>query len=354
MAQNKQTNDMPQPGNSDKTLKYLLVIACILGTISLLIAVFLLGQNSKNTQQSELPKLGNQSPIVVETQIQTSATEPKETVHAHTWSEWNVLTDASCTQPGSETRRCSLCGETETEEIPQKEHTWKAATWHTPSYCTSCQTRHGTADIAVGETVTLGRYEQDNFTANGSEPIEWQVLSIHGDRALLISKYALDAQAYNDQYEDAPWESCDLRRWLNDYFVRAAFDGNESQLLLKTYVNNGADQGNRKYIPYDEKDTEDYVFLLSYAELLEYFPSASSRACMNTAYAAAQASANISGSYNGSVRSCWWWLRSPGDTLHAASTVFPDKENTIDAVSNTSGCVRPAIWVDINSPDIII
>lgn len=40
----------------------------------------------------------------------------------------------------------------------------------------------------TGNVVTYGHYEQDNDTANGKEPIEWVVLDVQGDKALLISK----------------------------------------------------------------------------------------------------------------------------------------------------------------------
>lgn len=96
------------------------------------------------------------------------------------------------------------------------------------------------------------------------------------------------------------------------------------------------------------------MFLLSYAEIMEYLPDSYSRACTNTVYAASQAGKNVPDSFNPSVRTCWWWLRSPDGTLRAATTVFPDMENTIDAVNNASSCVRPAIWADINTPDLNI
>ena len=48
--------------------------------------------------------------------------------------------------------------------------------------------------LSVGQTFKLGEYEQDNNTGNGTEPIEWQVLAVKGDRALVISRYVLDAR----------------------------------------------------------------------------------------------------------------------------------------------------------------
>ena len=50
--------------------------------------------------------------------------------------------------------------------------------------------------IHVGGTVKYGSYEQDNNTSNGAETIEWTVLDIQGDKALVISKNVLDFQRY--------------------------------------------------------------------------------------------------------------------------------------------------------------
>lgn len=46
------------------------------------------------------------------------------------------------------------------------------------------------------------------------------------------------------------------------------------------------------------------MFLLSYAEIMEYLPDSYSRACANIVYAASQAGKNVSGSFNSSVRTC--------------------------------------------------
>ena len=51
--------------------------------------------------------------------------------------------------------------------------------------CAQAQALDG---AVVGSTVTFGNYEQ----WNGQVPIEWIVLDWQEDRALLLSKYALD------------------------------------------------------------------------------------------------------------------------------------------------------------------
>ena len=46
-------------------------------------------------------------------------------VHEHSWSEWTVTKEATCTEKGEETRSCE-CGETETREIPALGHNYEA------------------------------------------------------------------------------------------------------------------------------------------------------------------------------------------------------------------------------------
>ena len=135
-----------------------------------------------------------------------------------------------------------------------------------------------------GKYVTFGSYEQDNNTANGKEDIEWLVLARDGDKALLISKYALDCQQYNTSYTDVTWESCSLRTWLNGTFLNAAFSSDEAAMIATTTVT--ADK-NPEYSTSAGNNTQDQVFLLSITEVEKYFSSDNDRKCVPTAYAIA-------------------------------------------------------------------
>ena len=74
----------------------------------------------------------------------------------------------------------------------------------------------------VGDIVYFGTYEQDNDTSNGKEDIEWLVLAKKGNRILVISDKALDRQPYNSSRTRVTWETCTLRKWLNNDFINAA------------------------------------------------------------------------------------------------------------------------------------
>ena len=52
-------------------------------------------------------------------------------------------------------------------------------------------------NVAVGDILTFGHYEQDNDQQNGREPIEWVVLDIQNNQALLLTRYAIDSRYYH-------------------------------------------------------------------------------------------------------------------------------------------------------------
>ena len=197
---------------------------------------------------------------------------------------------------------------------------------------------------AVGKTVTFGSYEQDNNPNNGQEPIEWIVLDAQGESRLLISKYALDAHAYNSTCTDITWEKCTLRDWLNNSFLNEAFSVNEKKAILTTSVDNSKSQGYSGYSANGGNNTEDQIFLLSYTEAWKYFASDSSRTCKPTAYAKAQ------GAYvNDSNGNCEWWLRSPGISQIDAASVYTDGSRYYTFVDRDYHAVRPAFWINLES-----
>lgn len=178
-------------------------------------------------------------------------------------------------------------------------------------------------------------------------PTLWLILT----PLLLISKYALDSQSYNNTREDVTWETCTIRTWLNEDFLNAAFSDNEKELVKKTAVDNGDSQGKPEWLhswynrTYGGNNTEDKIFLLSYAEARDYFASDEERICQPTAYAVSQ------GAYpTGSGVYCRWWLRSPGDYQELAAFVYSsgslDNRFTVDF---DYLAVRPAIWISLES-----
>ena len=123
----------------------------------------------------------------------------------------------------------------------------------------------------VGSVVIFGIYPQ---TKKGTDqtPIEWIVLDYDetNHKALLISKYGLDAVPYNKKYKEITWEQCTLRAWLNGKFLKKAFSAKERTAILITDVDNSSGQGYSKWNTNGGNNTQDRVFLLSYAEANRY------------------------------------------------------------------------------------
>ena len=209
----------------------------------------------------------------------------------------------------------------------------------------------------VGNIVTFGQYEQDDNLNNGQEAIEWIVLEYDEkeNKALLISKYGLDAVAYNRTYMIVPWESSSLRTWLNDTFLSAAFNDGEKNAILVTEVDNGPtshEKGAR-----DGNNTQDQVFLLSYTEAGRYlWLSVSGADRINlcaapTPYAIAQG-AFISDSHKTAdgEPAGKWWLRSIKEGFPNCAVVVQEFESFRgEGVNTYSVCVRPVFWLDLNA-----
>ncbi len=125
---------------------------------------------------------------------------------------------------------------------------------------------------SIGDVITFGEYEQDNDLSNGKEPIEWIVLDVDGDKALITSKYVLDCVDYNDnslnKLQEITWESCSLRKWLNEDFYYTAFSREDQIKIVETLNTN---DGNIYYDTEGCSDTWDKVFLLSIEEIKKYF-----------------------------------------------------------------------------------
>ncbi len=204
--------------------------------------------------------------------------------------------------------------------------------------------------VTVGDVIRFGRYEQDNDSKNGLEDIEWVVLDVQEGKCLLLSKYALDAKAYHKKETDITWEKCTLRKWLNEEFLNTAFCTDEQEAILMTEVDNSDQQGFREYLATGGNNTQDRVFLLSYYEAFTlYFPDNEARICGPTAFASAHgANTNkTDGKDTG-----WWWLRSPGSEQRSATNVTREGFRNFIYAHYTSGCVRPAVWINLESETI--
>lgn len=211
----------------------------------------------------------------------------------------------------------------------------------------------------IGSTVPLGFYPQSAKGSKEKEIVDWIVLDKDGSRLLLISKYALDCLPYESAGEMqtfTSWQTCLLRRWLNETFLNEAFDRGEARLLVKTELDEDPQGSGPRFAG---EALGDRVFLLSVSEADRYFPTGAQRQCLPTRYAIGH------GAYQSSVgRTCFWWLRTtveqmdqtlegePVEAIVRAALVGSSGEIVENGhyMSNRQYAVRPVIWVDTD-PD---
>ena len=272
--------------------------------------------------------------------------------------EWKC---PSCGKEGLRHNFCNDCG------TPRPEPTAVPESWSclicgamnggTISICWRCGNGTGTTPTPrpapiftpkAGDYITFGTYPQG---ANGEvEPIEWTVLDVQGDRALVISRYGLDAKPYNTENKDVTWETSTIRAWLNGEFYNTAFTAEDKNRILTTAVKNselsysGRTGGN---------DTKDKIFLLSYAEAVKYFDVTREKAnnlasrVRPTEYAISRgASAYNDYKTADGAAAGYWWLRSPGHLWGWAARVSFNGSLNDDGVIGRA-CVRPAFWINL-------
>ena len=221
--------------------------------------------------------------------------------------------------------------------------------------------------------VEFGRYMQQkpnvferltgSILEGGKTPIEWLALEREGNSLLLISKYALDCKRYNEKSEPVTWETCTLRKWLNEEFLGKAFTKEQQQMIETTAVKA---EKNPRYDTDPGNDTEDKVFLLSVQEAEKYFASDKERICKLTPHMkeakfgmkeakfrrhqekylpyVIEAAALIM------LERCYWWLRSPGDGQRNAAFVSKDfRSFGWSSVFADEIGVRPACRINLES-----
>ena len=193
--------------------------------------------------------------------------------------------------------------------------------------------------MKIGETITFGSYYQ----LGSKSPIEWIILAKEGNKALLVSKYILDCKQYNTTNSKVTWETCTLRKWLNNDFLNIAFNDNEKEKIVEATVKN---ENNPQHETDGGNDTKDKVFLLSFNEAYKYFEDNDARTCKTTVYAISMGAYtyNSNDKYNGNG---WWWLRSPGSVPSDATNVGSYGDLNLDgsSVQHTYGGIRPALWI---------
>ncbi len=211
--------------------------------------------------------------------------------------------------------------------------------------------------LTSNDVVYYGNYPQNDKTGQVKDPILWRVLEASGDQALMLSEKVIDVGIFNpvpgtvEHYYSSWWSESPIRLFLNGkeytpsvsadktekvtnpkgyYFYDTAFSAGEGNAIIKDIVDNSVqfnykEYDNDKPISMDNfpsgPDTEDKIFLLSYADVdngnhdkalgKKYgFDGKDSRKAELTDYD------KVEMGY-----SAYWWLRSPGSFSYTASNI---------------------------------
>ena len=215
-------------------------------------------------------------------------------------------------------------------------------------------------DMKAGEIVTFGTYPKEADPSKGPEKIEWVVLDVEEHRALLLSRYVIDAVPFHEKLKYIPWKHCTLRKWMNREFYKTAFTESERSLIVETKLKN--DDFIYIFRPVNT-DTTDKIFPLSFAEMHAYASVEHEQFAEATPYAQSKRTKidcisvdegfydrnlkgkNISRDVIGRTVACWW-VRCNSDGWKTA-----DRSWIVGALGNGNGVylsdvgVRPALYV---------
>lgn len=204
------------------------------------------------------------------------------------------------------------------------------------------------------ETIRFGNYE-------------WIIIDQQDSRALCITKDIIDVRRYDEELKNVTWETCTIRKWLNNKFLRE-FSLVEQDRILNTTLRNG---DNPIYGTLGGIETQDKIFLLSIDEIIKYFGG-------NKDIEYVEKVDLLENSFEDEVRKAYinmtdrqldeakkrygldyskingqsfgWWLRSPGWEGNCAMRINCNGTIRVHGrpVNRNLVGVRPALWLNVN------
>lgn len=198
--------------------------------------------------------------------------------------------------------------------------------------------------IATFDCVWFGNYMQSGNDETTKEPIKWRVLSVDGNRALLLADKNLDNKRFNDWWNwGIPWESSTLREWMNSDFVDTAFEENEKSALCT------------------KNDIQDKVFALSKSEIETMNNTLKENAFNDDAIKDVWRSTNTDylniclEKEEIEAPNTGWWLRSNGMFNFLACRITEngeqDERNINEGDEQGRTMARPSVYLDLTKTD---
>lgn len=197
--------------------------------------------------------------------------------------------------------------------------------------CSTCTYKFNTIKLEfnkleVGSIIKFGNYK--------GESIEWLILAVQENKALIITKYVVDCHSFDKNHKF--YDVSEIRRFINNTFYNDSFNDIEKDKILTTFVDNSVNS--IKHCT----DTADKIFLLSLKEVKKYFKTDKDRIAYPSEYA------KTNGIYICDNSAVMWWLRNNIENLETDAYLIDDKGMIYDR--NTwypDFGVRPACWIDL-------
>ncbi len=187
--------------------------------------------------------------------------------------------------------------------------------------------------VVTWDCVEFGTYKQTPKFEK--EQIRWRVLSVEGDKALIISDKILDNKPFDTDNQAETWKDCTLNAWLNTEFVNNAFSSEEMYAI---------DQTEKLFI----LSTEDIVNE-AYGFATEYDKSSKTREAYNTDFA----------KYNEAYTPSWgigtgrWWsLSVNGGKEEGAYVYYSGNGHKDNDINIAPGGVRPALYINLSETSV--
>lgn len=199
---------------------------------------------------------------------------------------------------------------------------------------------HIESTYKIGDVIIFGMRE--------GQAMEWIVLKLENNRALILSKDILDIRPYNEKDEKTTWKMSSLRRYLNSEFIKECFTEEEKSKIEQVTIKN---TDNKQHETEGGDDTRDSVFCLSIEEAKMFLNPIWSLA-FATEYAKKQVGDDyIKYFFDEKTGGSDWWLRSPGESSNQAAYVSGKGEIDVGGivVDDYVLGVRPALWLKFRS-----
>ena len=178
--------------------------------------------------------------------------------------------------------------------------------------------------------------------------IDWRVLTVENNKALLISEKVLEERPYHQPGGKITWKSCTMCKYLNNEFYNKL--GSAKSAVAEIC---NSDPKNPRYGTRGDKSIIDKVFLLSLDEVCRYFGDSTTNIRMRGSKGSnvfiTDSNNSIRITYNSKGEARWWWLRSPGTDSSSAAYVSSGGDVGVSgrSVKSITGGVRPALWLNL-------